>query len=228
MRLNLSILCLLIIGTILNSCRKDPETFSLDQGYNYFPLDSGNWWVYEVDSVFYNSNYNPVRKDSFHFQIREVIDNRFTDLEKRDGFKIIRFKREDSLSGWVEKDVWWAVRDSKMAERSEENVRFVKLTFPLSINKTWNGNSRNSLGRANYKIQTLDAPYNQGNLKFDSTLSVLQMDEENLIENKYSIEVYSKNIGMIFKDFRDIKTNIDGSIKSGIVYNYKLTSSGKK
>ncbi|MBK8657434.1 MAG: hypothetical protein IPN22_00765 [Bacteroidetes bacterium] len=44
-------------------------------------------------------------------------------------------------------------------------------------------------------------PYIAGGLNFDSTLTVLQVDDEDLIEKTLRREVYAKNIGMVYQEW---------------------------
>ena len=73
-------------------------------------------------------------------------------------------------------------------------------------------------------------------MSFDSTLLVTQLADSNLIEKKISVEMYAKNVGMIYKHFASVKDNdavIDFSksfnerIDSGFDYYYRIHSYGK-
>ena len=79
--------------------------------------------------------------------------------------------------------------------------------FPVAKNKTWNGNAFNILGEWLYKYTEFDKAKTIGGIAFDSTLTVIQIDDENLIEKKYYREMYAKRVGLIYKQIIDVHSN---------------------
>jgi len=55
-------------------------------------------------------------------------------------------------------------------------------------------------------------------LYFDSTLTVLQNDYTTIISRDYSVEVYARNTGLIYKKYINLQKEVTGVIKSGIDY----------
>ncbi len=179
------------------SCKKDKEVIVFDLGYSYFPDKKGTYVIYQVDSLFYNDFTSTI--DTFQFQIKEKITENFNDLSNRATQRIERFYRQNSTQEWLIKDVWFANRTSNTAEKVEENIRFVKIVFPLKKETSWNGNRFNNLGEKNYTLTKLNEPLILGSLNFDSTIYISQSADSNLIEKKMAYEVYAKNVGLIFK-----------------------------
>jgi hypothetical protein len=119
----------IVFAIFIFSCKKDKEVIVIDLGYNYFPDKKGTYVIYQVDSLFYNDFTSTI--DTFQFQIKEKITENFNDLSNRVTQKIERFYRQNSTQDWLIKDVWFANRTSNTAEKVEENIRFVKIVFPL-------------------------------------------------------------------------------------------------
>ena len=134
---NLQIALILSVMVIVApSCKKDKENVTVDIGYDYFPTQKGTFVIYQVDSLYYNDFTSTI--DTFQFQIKEKITENFTDLSNRTTQRLERFYRKNSAEEWVIKDVWFSNRTSNTAEKVEENIRFVKIVFPLKKEVEWN------------------------------------------------------------------------------------------
>lgn len=215
------VLCVMMGGVY--SCKKDVAP-PVDVGYDYFPINVGHWIIYDVVSIEHDAPVN--KHDTSLFQIKEVIESTFLDNENREAQRIERYIRSNSTLPWVIKDVWFSNLTTATAEKVEENARFIKLTFPISLGKTWDGNNFNSQDIWNYEYTEVDVSYTINNLSFDSTVTVLQIDEENLIEKNYALEIYAKDVGMIYKELILLETEVDGTITIGSELTMKLGSYG--
>ena len=122
------------------ACKKEKKAEAVDLGYTYFPTEIGQYVIYQVDSISYNDFFNPVKIDTTHFQLKELVQSHFTDNEGRESDRLERYVRKNDSLPWVLRDVWYQTRTSTKAEKVEENVRFVKLIFPVEVNQKWNGN----------------------------------------------------------------------------------------
>ena len=93
------------------------------------------------------------------------------------------------------------------AELIEENQRIIKLVFAPTTDKFWNANAYNTYDELNCYYEEIHNPYTVNSQVFDSTVTVEQDDELNLIEYRRKYEVYANEIGMIKKHYRDLKIN---------------------
>jgi len=141
MKLTRSITLITALVLIVCSCKRETE-LPVDMGYKYFPVNIGHWVIYDVDSVSHNDFTGTV--DSFKFQIREQIESVFNDNEGRPTQRIERYKRISDTSAWFIKDVWTQNLTSTTAERTEENIRIVKLIFRPEAGAKWDGNIYNT------------------------------------------------------------------------------------
>lgn len=212
------------------SCKKDEIIKSYDIGKDYFPIDTGFWVEYQVDSIVWNDFYPTTDDrfiDTFSFKIRELNESYFIDNEGKSALRIVRYKKTSDTIDWFLKDIWYANKTEKTAERVEENERFIKLIFPIREGNTWKGNAFNTWDAWDYEYQNVDEPLVLNAKSFDSTLVVLQNDQLNLISKNYSIEKYAKHIGLIYKEYIDVATNpVDLTIKSGVKYKMQVLNWG--
>jgi hypothetical protein len=90
----------LLVTLLLSACQSTSEP--LASGYEYQPLEKGNYWIYEVTEQRFLLNGTSTTQT---FQLRETITNSFTDpaSDKPSGgtaFRIERYRRtNDSQAG---------------------------------------------------------------------------------------------------------------------------------
>jgi len=206
------ILLMAITCIFFTACKDEIEETNIELGLEYFPLEVGKWMIYEADSVVYNGFTQTV--DTAEFFIREFVESSFIDDEGRPAVRIERSYKYDENDSWVLKDVWYAVRDSQYAERVEENVRFLKLVFPILENRTWEGNTYINTSDSElsyfadweYQITSTNGVYQYGNLNIADAIDVQQNDFETFIEKSYAKETYAKNVGLVFKELWQLET----------------------
>lgn len=230
-------LIILSILTILVSCKKDTEV--IDPGYAYFPDETGQYVIYEGDSIQYNDDLK-AQHDTFRFMVKEVIESIYQDNEGRPTLRIERYVKMKndtipySAMQWTLADVWSANRTSTSAERVEENQRFVKLVFPIRAKKTWNGNSYNTQEAWEYEYTSVHEAGTVNGRTFDSIATVLQRDESNLVERTFAQEKYAKNVGLVYKELLQIRKQPRDTADlppyedtSGVWYRLKVVEYGK-
>ncbi len=173
--------------------------------YNYFPLDTGSYIVYHVDSIIHEfaddlTNNPDSLKTFYHYEVKEVIDSTFIDGEGDKAFRISRYYRDTVTSPWSFTALWTAKVTNQSAQRVEENLRYVKLSFPVKENKSWNGNLFNYLSEEDYMYEEVDAPLSIGGFNFGSSLTVLQMEDFNLIHQILKKEKYVYGVGLAYRE----------------------------
>ncbi len=233
---NILLQTFVFIALLFAACKKDKTVETVDIGYNYFPTEVGRYVVYQVDSISYNDFFTPVKIDTTHFQLKEVIESVFTDNEGRESERIERYVRYADSLPWSLRDVWYQTRSTTKAEKVEENVRFIKLTFPTRNNQKWNGNALNTIGTYTYEYKSVDTKKTVNGNVFDSTLTINQILDSNLIEKKYQLEIYAKNVGMIYKRFVDVQDKgitiepgpLSNRIDAGTDFTYRIIEYGKQ
>ena len=220
-------LLLLISVALLASCTKEnsSDVAPAYYAYEYFPTDSGIVRYYKADSIFWDAN-NQAALDTITYEIKEVIAGNYLDNENEVCQRIERY-RKDSNGNWI---IWKVISDKRSqfnAERFIDNVRYIKLKFPLNTSDKWNGNALNTLDAQYYQLTDLHQPESINTLAFDSVCTVLQDDYIDATRQFYGMEKYAARIGMIYrreKNIATIPTQQGIIIKGGYDYTEKLIS----
>lgn len=218
---------LLLFGLLLlliTGCKKDvaTTTSNMNFGYTYFPNQVGLTRIYQVDSIFWDDFNNT--HDTVSYKLKEVIDSNYLDNQQRITQRISRYKL-DSLGNWIIYKVWASNRTITTAERVEDNNRYIKLVFPPKLTSKWNGNSENTLDEEDYQITALNVHDNINTLSFDSTVTVLQIDDDNLVSRMYGVEKFAAGVGLYYRqNINQIYVFPTSVIQSGYIYTESLIS----
>ena len=202
----------------------DTEAASL---YRYFPLTRGSYVVYNVDSIIHdyaddNTNNPDSLIDTFRYEVKEVVDSDFIDGEGDTAWRISRYYREIGTSAWNFTSLWTAKRTAQSAQKVEENIRYVKLSFPVKLNKSWNGNQYNFLPEEDYSIDEMNVPLSLGGLDFDSSVTVLELEDYNLIHRIFKQEKYVYGIGLAYRQRDSLNINGLGYVTNGVEFRQSI------
>jgi len=193
---NFSFLYLVILVTIFFfSCKKEQEVLPTDTSKNYYTNVEGAYIIYHVDSFFYNQFTNKI--DTFKYDVKEKVVSFFDDAGGRKAQRIQRYLKVNNV--WQLMRVWKAFVNTKQVEKTEEDITFIKLIFPLNKGSVWNGNAMNTLGKQNYTCTEFDYKFLVAAQTFDSCATILQLSDSTLIAKNESKEIYAKNIGLVYK-----------------------------
>ena len=226
----LNIFFLFFLMAMVLSCK---DKFENDSGlneaaknYHYFPLDSGSYIIYDVDSIVHDyADDNTANPDSiriyYHFQLKEKIDSSFTDGQGKKAWYVSRYKRMNDTSSWQFQNVWVAQTDEYSAQRVEDNMRYIKLALPVLKGKTWNGNAYNTIPEENYSYTEVHVPLSIAGFSFDSSVTVLQKEDINLIHQIFKQEKYVSGLGMVYKEVDSL--NLNGYHDTTNGFEYRMT-----
>ena len=186
------------------SCKDDEIVAGKSETYTgYFPLDSGHWVEYDADSIVHLDIDDAYNIDTairiYTFQVREETDSSFLDAEGDTAWRISRYRRVNSSSPWIFMNLWTSKINGKSAQRVEDNIRFIKLSFPFDSRVSWNGNAYNNYPVEEYYYDGIEEAFAVNSLNFESTVSVIQNDFVSNINRIDKREVYAKNVGMVYK-----------------------------
>jgi hypothetical protein len=195
------------------SCDSEPDNFSIEQGTEYYPLAVGKYWIYKVDSTIFDPNGDSTVSFSTTF-VKEEITDTLLDNEGNVAFRYERYERSADTLPWQVKKVFTATLDGKQAIRTEDNLRFIKMTFPLRENNRWNGNayfdpslivtvageSLEMFKSWEYKIEAVGKADTVGTFAFEAVTVVEEAASENLIELRSSLAKYAKGIGLVYRE----------------------------
>lgn len=208
------------------SCSKNKEASTPDLGLDYFPLATGNFRIYQLDSLFYNDFTGKV--DSFHFQVKELVGDSFSDGAGVLRYRIERYYRKKPADSWRIADVWSATVNSSYASVIEENIHRVKLSFPVKAGRQWNMNSFNPNTEEPVTYDFVGTPQARGGISYNQTLRTSLPSDSSLINQNSSVEEYAKGIGMIYKKYvmledRDSVIDFSKPFPSRVDYGFDVT-----
>ena len=209
-----------LIG-MMTSC--DSETETVDDstfGYDFFPVIVGKSWVYASDSIILTAG--GTRRDTFRSFIREVVGDTLVDATGNTSFKLHRFFKRNEADAWISTNTWTCSIDKTMAIRTEENIRQVKLVFPIKKGLRWNANvflyedltvvvggEPIALYRGwNPRMEEIDQPYDFNGQQIPS-IKVNVAEEDNILSFRDISEYYGKGIGLVRRDM--VVYDSDGS-----------------
>lgn len=212
---------LLFLALVLvQSCSNDddaPAKPAINYGYDYYPDSIGLTRIYDVDSIVLRENSS--KTDTFIYQIKEVYKEDYIDNEGERNVLVERYYRINENADWVLARVFIVKRTVTEGQEMYNNVRILKLAFPVKVGSAWNGNRYNGGEEQEYKITKLEETAEPFIIPVD-VITVLQRDDKNFIEKKYDEEKYARGVGMIFKEHIDIETQTNDTF--GVIYHYNL------
>lgn len=212
---------ILFLLFLCSACSKSTfEESNLEMGYEYFPLEIGKYRIYQLDSTLYDTTGTGIEITNLSSQIREEIIDTLIDNEGRLNYQIERSWRRDNSQAWQLLDIWLTNRGENSAERIEENFRFIKMVFPVSEGRAWNGNAfvdeSTNVSVAGETIEIFKNWSSEiievGITKvidantFPDVVEISHADSENFIELRSSKEFYAKDIGLISREMRILDT----------------------
>ncbi|WP_157960748.1 hypothetical protein [Nubsella zeaxanthinifaciens] len=204
------------------SCNKSENAPMPDMNLAYFPLKLTSVVVYNVDSTVYSDFNNSVT--TFNFQLKDTVTNTFIDAQGNEAFRIERYKKIGTQDWTFQKVIAKKIVNNR-AEEYLDNRRYVRLVFPPTLQARWNGNVYNNLGEWTHEITAMDVPLTIGAKTLDSTISIKQYEEVNLIREDIYSEIYAKHIGLVKKEVKAVDKNINnGQIRRGYAYRMQVAS----
>ncbi len=219
----------ILFSIFLFSCKDKKDTLVLDYLYEYFPTDSGHFVVYDVDSIFYSFN-GQHHNDTVHYQQMEMITDTTYDNENMLNYVLTVFRRPNANYSWYIDKVWEVKSSPTNLIKKEDDLRFIKLIFPPVEGAEWNGNifipsttPYDGYKDWAYSYETVNVPYTVNGFSFDSTVTVKEVDDENLIQKKLRREVYAKGVGMIYQEWEIVnKQNVQANWETGVENGFRI------
>lgn len=187
---------LLLACDNINSNLPPPQ----DGGKFFYP-NIGQAVVYDVEDTQYELTGKFTVKT---YQLKEVNASIFKDADGKEALRIERYRRDNDTQKWTIDSVFIAKKAIDKALKTENNVTYVKIIFPIKESIKWDGNAYNSFGSDTYEMKKVNQTFQTNGRKFDNTISVIQQNDSTLVDLKRRIEVYSENIGLIYQE----KTNV--------------------
>ena len=213
------LLPLIIIALFFTSCKKENEILTPITVNDYYPLEIGKYINYNLDSTLFVT-FGTVR-EIVSYQAQDRVTDSIVDNLGRTSFRINRYIRKNATMPWVYNTTFLATNTGGSIEMVENNLRYIKLAFPIRQDFSWKGNSFINttsldpdiryLDNWDYTYDSVNVPISLNGFTIDSSLKVMEIDEFTgqdpsvpgtlYAEKNYSVEKYGKGIGLIYRDF---------------------------
>lgn len=189
---------LVILGGLLglSGCQL-PSAEPGKSDYEYFPLETGQYVVYDVQEQQYGLRVAPVQRT---YQLKERIGQSYADVTGQMAYRLLRFRRTTEQASWQADSVWSVRLVNNEAIRTENGRDFVKLLFPVRNSLSWDGNRRNASEADDYVTRNVGHAYYVQDRRFDETVTVVAQDDSTLISQDKRVDVYARQIGLIYKE----------------------------
>lgn len=213
----ITIVCAWMLIATLSGCSKS-ETVTTEPAASYFPLEVGRYITYQLDSI--RLKAFGLGFDTIHYQAKDVVEAAIKDAAERNSFRVVRYLRKgDGTGEWKAISTILVTPLEHAIETSENNLRFRKIQLPIRDNFSWKGNGYIDTYSAASKLKYLDnwdyiyemvnSAYETPMKTVENSITINQRDEEigleaditAYFEKNYSVEVYGKGIGLIYKEF---------------------------
>ncbi|HMQ46899.1 MAG TPA: hypothetical protein PKA00_05360 [Saprospiraceae bacterium] len=210
----LLIVCMLV-GFVWACNKQQTEDYPIDYGYDYFPLAVGTEYIYQVDSIVYKPVIGGIQADSSTTFVRELTVDSLLDESGKAWYRVEQYQRKQDTLPWQITRVLMLRRNEAEAIRTEENLRFIKLRFPIKANESWDGNAAFDASRDfavsgenmaifknwNYLVLESNGTYQEGAINLDEVITVQNADNENLIERRSAVERYARGVGLVYREW---------------------------
>jgi hypothetical protein len=195
---------------VFTSCsKKQIEKPELYNAKDYFPLINNSYWIYAKIEIHIDSDVSLF--DTVYSELKMKLLEYDEILEH---YRLERFTRPDSLSPWEDFDVITINWDELTLQWVENNHRYVKLTDPVYLNKSWDGNIYSILEDWNYYYSKLNRTFEIAPYSFSETITVEKRNEINAIQNERAFEVFQKDVGPVYDYLADFSIQA-GQINKG-------------
>lgn len=187
----------MLLILLIWSCKKEqiqePTIYK-----TYYPKNIGKSLYYNVTEINIDAVVNIF--DTLEYELKEFFESEYTDAEGNNNIRIERYYKNKGDSIWRVMSIWYVSIRNNSVEKTEDNYRYKRLSLPLVLDKTWDGNILNTISEKIYTVTNIDEQENINGTHFNNICTVLQDDSENLIEKYYSIEKYAENIGLVYRE----------------------------
>jgi hypothetical protein len=218
---------LAITFSTLFSCN-EKEEFVTDKLTDYFILTPGKYITYRLDSMVF-TNFGRTT-EIHKYQVKHVIDAQITDNIGRPSYRVYVYIRDSAgTQPWLPAgNTYFITALADQVELIENNFRFIKIHAPVKDGFTWKGNkylptdtcggpycpiykfsNDDEMQNWDYYYDGNSSSFSYRGINFSNVMSVEEADESfnvpitvptSYAARTRSVEKYSKNIGLVYKE----------------------------
>lgn len=222
----------IIIGALalaFFSCKKEEPTLD-DLGYSYYPINEGDYSIFDViDTAFQGVGTQVVTR----YQIKEEVHEPVVVNEETRYQLYVYYRPEGEEWKSYPDSVWTVFNTNGKIIKVQNNIRLVKLVFPFEPGKKWDGNISDPTDDPQnyYEMKEVRRPFGYDSFSYPQTVSVVEFDNSSALDDNYSVEVFAKDKGLVYKEVKIYKYDqsnlIAKEIEFGQHYFQKLQEHGR-
>lgn len=224
-------------------CAGDPEP-NVQPDSTYFPLSVGAFYIYDVEETQYSVING---QEDLSYQLKLSVTDSFRNNAGGTTYVIQRYVRNNVDEAFQYSDTWSARIEATQVVIVEGNIAYVRLVFPVSVGRSWNGNALNNLKGDEscgdsmnfdcdvYQIESVDVPYQFGEEWLTETVEVVQSNNiDVIVKEDVRKEIYARNIGLVYKESAVLNYCTVGScigqqqVDDGYTWKQSLVGYGKE
>ena len=202
------------------ACNEKKILLTSPELMEYWKPAVGKYVTYRLDSTVPASFGTSLIVRSY--KVRDLVDAEIVDGLGRKAYRILRTITDtNGVAPYRNNATFMTVPvGTDWIEHVDNNLRYMKLRWPVRDGFEWKGHSFIDAGSINspflyladwnYTYQNVAQPYTVLGKKFDNTITVLQRDENfpegpfnpmAYKQRNYGLEIYGKGVGLIYKEF---------------------------
>ncbi len=181
---------------LLISCHEQRVAKPRALGKDFYPIEIGQYRIYDVEEI----QYKLIGFDTIQYQLRETFFDSIVSLDQV-SYLIKRDRRDNHGDVWVSDSVWVATPTKHILSINENNIPFIKLTFPVKVGAEWDGNSLNSKGEGTYYYQSLSEAIIDSIAVEDHIRLIIEDIPRNIVNQDERSEIYARGIGLVQKKY---------------------------
>lgn len=232
---------------VAGSCEdeiRDPIDLAADQAF--FPLELNQPLFYDQDSIVVFNTAAGVVYDTSRSEVRETLVERIEESDGTINYRGERWQRANESAPWRFVLTYTVSRTPTAAFRTEDNLQFTKLIFPLRNNRSWDGNAAFDNRREvvvggefldvfngwDYRYeQTNEEVTTPGGNSYANATLVRQADvSDNLIDQRIAYEVYVSGVGLVerYLDARHTQCRVCCNLDTELCFNLPWDEKAEK
>jgi hypothetical protein len=214
---------LVIVIASLFSCN-EKEDFTTEPLSDYQPLSVGKYITYRIDSLVFTA-FGRV-EETHKYRVKHVIEAQITDNLGRPSYRVYRYLSDSTgTAPWQASGSYFITPLNDQIELIEDNLRFIKLHSPISNGFSWKGNKYlppNPYGTVytfsnddnmedwDFYYDGTPTSFSYKGINYDDVITVEQENEAINVPItdvtaygalSVAVDRYSKNIGLVFREF---------------------------
>ncbi|MCC6634886.1 MAG: hypothetical protein IT251_05230 [Chitinophagaceae bacterium] len=210
----------LIFSLFFVAC-SSKETINLPTVAELNPLQNGKVFIYRLDSTVVTNFSKSLAIKSYH--AKDSIADNFVDVSGKQSFKIYRYITDTlQTNPWIYNATFFVSFNKNNIEFTDNNnLRTITIASPIKEGTQWYGSKYINAPNTSadyyflkdwfFEIKNADLPFTVKKGTINNTYTILQADEADpggplnpslpRSYRAYSVEVYAKGIGLIYKEF---------------------------